>query len=124
MRKFFAVFFAYLLCSSFCAKVDPGKYEKYDPQKFMEKLKAKYPEQPEFIQAVSEVVSTIIDVVNSNPKYLKNKILDRIVEPNVIHTFKVEYELDDGSLAINTGYRVQFNNAIGPYKVRILINIL
>lgn len=115
MRKIFSLFFIYLISSSFCATVEPT-YPKYDLQAFMENLKKKYPDQPEFIQAVQEVLSTIIDVVNSNPKYLKNKILDRIVEPNIQHIFKVEWENDNHELMVNTGYRIQFNNAIGPYK--------
>ena len=115
MSKLISLFFIYLISSSFCAKVVPEP-KKYDAQKFMENLKKKYPEQPEFIQAVHEVITTIIDVVNNNPKYLKNKILDRIVEPNIQHIFKVEWEDDNGELQVNTGYRIQFNNAIGPYK--------
>ncbi|MDD4082681.1 MAG: NADP-specific glutamate dehydrogenase [Sphaerochaetaceae bacterium] len=88
----------------------------YQLKEFMAELERKNPGQPEFIQAATEVIESIIEVNNNNPVYLKNKILDRIVEPDRIFTFKVEWEDDNGELQINRGYRVQFNNAIGPYK--------
>ena len=88
----------------------------YQLKEFMAELERKNPGQPEFIQAATEVIESIIEVNNNNPVYLKNKILDRIVEPDRIFTFKVEWEDDNGEIQINRGYRVQFNNAIGPYK--------
>ena len=88
----------------------------YDYDKFMAELERKNPAQPEFIQAASEIVASIIDTVNENPMYLKNRILDRIVEPNRVVEFKVEWEDDNHDIQVNRGYRVQFNNAIGPYK--------
>ncbi|MCR5731711.1 MAG: NADP-specific glutamate dehydrogenase [Sphaerochaetaceae bacterium] len=88
----------------------------YEINSFMAELEKKNPAQPEFIQATREVVESVIDVVNSNPVYLKNKILDRITEPDRVITFKVEWEDDHGEIQVNRGYRVQFNNAIGPYK--------
>ena len=88
----------------------------YDYAKFMAELERKNPAQPEFIQAAGEIIASVIDTVNSNPLYLKNKILDRITEPDRVITFKVEWEDDDHNIQVNRGYRVQFNNAIGPYK--------
>lgn len=88
----------------------------YDYDKFMAELERKNPAQSEFIQAASEIVASIIDTVNENPMYLKNRILDRIVEPNRVVEFKVEWEDDNHDIQVNRGYRVQFNNAIGPYK--------
>ena len=88
----------------------------YDYVKFMAELERKNPAQPEFIQAAGEIIASVIDTVNSNPLYLKNKILDRITEPDRVITFKVEWEDDDHNIQVNRGYRVQFNNAIGPYK--------
>ncbi len=88
----------------------------YDLDSFMENLERKNPSEPEFIQAAREVVSSVIDIVNENPQYLKNKILDRITEPDRIFSFKVEWEDDEGNIQVNRGYRVQFNNAIGLYK--------
>ena len=88
----------------------------YDYAKFMAELERKNPAQPEFIQAAGEIIASVIDTVNSNPLYLKNKILDRITEPDIVITFKVEWEDDDHNIQVNRGYRVQFNNAIGPYK--------
>ena len=89
---------------------------KYKLDEFMADLEKKNPAQPEFIQAAREVVESIIDVVNSTPKYLENKILDRIVEPERVISFKVEWEDDKHEIQVNRGYRVQFNSAIGPYK--------
>ena len=88
----------------------------YDYAKFMAELERKNPAQPEFIQAAGEIVASVIDTVNSNPLYLKNKILDRTTEPDRVITFKVEWEDDEHNIQVNRGYRVQFNNAIGPYK--------
>ena len=88
----------------------------YDLDSFMAEVERKNPAQPEFIQAAREVVASVIDTVNSNPLYLKNKILDRIIEPDRIITFKVEWEDDNHELQVNRGYRVQYNNALGPYK--------
>ena len=88
----------------------------YNYDEFMAELERKNPAQPEFIQAAGEVVASVIDVVNSNPLYLKNKILDRIVEPERIIQFRVEWEDDNHEIQVNRGYRVQYNSAIGPYK--------
>lgn len=88
----------------------------YQLEEFMADLERKNPAQPEFIQAAREVIESIIDVVNDNPVYLKNKILERITEPDRVFSFKVEWEDDNGDIQVNRGYRVQFNNAIGPYK--------
>jgi len=88
----------------------------YDYKKFMAELERKNPGEPEFIQAASEIIASIIDTVNANPMYLRNRILDRIVEPNRTVIFKVEWEDDNHQIQVNKGYRVQFNNAIGPYK--------
>ena len=73
----------------------------YDLDSFMAEVERKNPAQPEFIQAAREVVASVIDTVNSNPLYLKNKILDRIIEPDRIITFKVEWEDDNQSSESN-----------------------
>lgn len=88
----------------------------YELDKFMAELERKNPAQPEFIQAAKEVIETVIDFVNENPRYLKGKILERITEPDRVFSFKVEWEDDNGEIQVNKGYRIQFNNAIGPYK--------
>lgn len=88
----------------------------YNLDEFMAELERKNPAQPEFIQAAREVIESVIDVVNNNPKYLANKILDRIVEPERVIEFRVEWEDDNHQIQVNRGYRVQFNSAIGPYK--------
>ena len=88
----------------------------YELDKFMAALESRNPAQPEFIQAAREVIETVIDFVNDNPRYLENRILERITEPDRIFTFKVEWETDTGELQVNRGYRVEFSNAIGPYK--------
>ena len=83
---------------------------------FLEKVEAKNKCQPEFMQAVKEVVESIWDVYQSNPKYVEAKILDRIVEPERIIIFRVPWVDDDGEVQVNRGFRVEFNSAIGPYK--------
>lgn len=88
----------------------------YEIDSFMAELEKKNPAEPEFIQAAREVIESVIEVVNENPLYLKNKILERITEPDRVISFKVEWEDDGGNIQVNKGYRVQFNNAIGPYK--------
>jgi glutamate dehydrogenase (NADP+) len=88
----------------------------YHINSFMSDLERKNPAQPEFIQAVREVIESVLDVVNDNPAYLSSKILERITEPDRIITFKVEWEDDNGDVQVNRGYRVQYNNVLGPYK--------
>ncbi|MEW6712637.1 MAG: NADP-specific glutamate dehydrogenase [Candidatus Riflebacteria bacterium] len=83
---------------------------------FMDMVKAKNPNEPEFHQAVHEVVETIWDTYINNPKMVKNKILERIVEPERVVMFRVPWVDDKGEVQVNKGYRVQFNSAIGPYK--------
>ena len=91
----------------------------------MTELEKRNPAQPEFIQAAQEVVESIIDVVNENPVYEKFKILERITEPDRIFSFRVEWEDDHGDIQVNRGHRVQFNNALGPYKggLRFHVNL-
>jgi len=80
------------------------------------KLTERDPQQPEFIQAVEEVVSDIHDFYFDNKQYIQMKILERIVEPERVIMFRVPWVDDSGEVRINRGYRVQFNSAIGPYK--------
>lgn len=83
---------------------------------FMESLKARTPGEVEFHQAVFEVVESIWDVYDSNPRYKKAKILERMVEPERTIIFRVPWINDQGDVEINRGYRVEFNSALGPYK--------
>ncbi|NEN21922.1 NADP-specific glutamate dehydrogenase [Cryomorpha ignava] len=83
---------------------------------FMAKIKAKNPNETEFLQAVEEVAETIIPFMEDNPKYKEAKILERIVEPERVIMFRVPWLDDAGKPQINRGYRIEFNSAIGPYK--------
>jgi glutamate dehydrogenase (NADP+) len=85
-------------------------------EKIMHDLEKKNPGQQEYLQAVKEVLETIVDFVNENPQYDAHKIIERITEPDRIIQFRVTWVDDNGEILTNTGYRVQFNNAIGPYK--------
>lgn len=85
-------------------------------EKFMQQLEAKHPGELEYLQAVREVLMTIEDVYNQHPEFEKAKIAERMVEPDRIFTFKVPWVDDRGEVQVNLGYRVQYNNAIGPYK--------
>ena len=79
-------------------------------------LEAKHPGEKEFIQAASEVLHSIEEIYNQHPEFEKAKIIERLIEPDRIFTFKVTWVDDKGETQVNLGYRVQFNNAIGPYK--------
>ena len=79
-------------------------------------LQAKYPNEKEYLQAVREVLESIEDTYNRHPEFEDAKIVERLVEPDRIFTFRVTWVDDNGQIRINTGYRVQFNSAIGPYK--------
>ena len=85
-------------------------------EKLMISLEAKHPGELEYLQAVREVLSTIKDVYDEHPEFEKAKIAERLVEPDRIFTFKVPWVDDQGDVQLNLGYRIQFNNAIGPYK--------
>ena len=85
-------------------------------QEIMNSLEAKHPGEKEYLQAVHEVLESIEDVYNENPQYGAAKIIERMVEPDRILTFKVSWVDDNDEVQVNLGYRIQFNGAIGPYK--------
>ena len=84
--------------------------------KILSDLEAKHPGEKEYLQAVREVLLSVQDVYNQHPEFEKAKIIERMVEPDRIFTFRVSWVDDKGEVQTNLGYRVQFNNAIGPYK--------
>ncbi|MDP4223054.1 MAG: NADP-specific glutamate dehydrogenase [Bacteroidota bacterium] len=84
--------------------------------KIMNNLERKHPGEVEYLQAVKEVLESIEEVYNENPQFESANIIERIVEPDRVIAFKVPWIDDEGNVRINLGYRVQFNNAIGPYK--------
>lgn len=84
--------------------------------RFMEKVKAKDPNQPEFLQAVMEVAETVIPFTMEHKKYMDAKILERIAEPDRVIQFRVPWVDDKGHFQVNRGFRIQMNSAIGPYK--------
>ncbi|HIV84956.1 NADP-specific glutamate dehydrogenase [Marseilla massiliensis] len=85
-------------------------------EKIMQSLEQKHPGELEYLQAVREVLISVKDVYNQHPEFEKAKIIERIVEPERIVTFRVPWVDDRGEVHVNLGYRVQFNSAIGPYK--------
>ena len=85
-------------------------------EKVLADVKAKNANEPEFIQAVEEVLTTLAPVIEANPQYEKAAILERMVEPERTVMFRVPWVDDNGVVQVNRGYRVQFNSAIGPYK--------
>ena len=87
-----------------------------DVKVIMANLEAKHPGEAEYLQAVQEVLESIEEVYNQHPEYEKAKIVERMVEPDRIFTFRVTWVDDNGDVQTNLGYRVQFNSAIGPYK--------
>lgn len=85
-------------------------------EKVLEELKAKNPEQPEFIQAATEVLTSLAPVIEKHPEYEASALLERLVEPERQIMFRVPWVDDNGKVQVNRGFRVQFNSAIGPYK--------
>ena len=84
--------------------------------KLLDALAMRHPGENEYLQAVQEVLLSVEEVYNQYPEFEANKIAERLVEPDRIFTFKVPWVDDRGVVQVNLGYRVQFNNAIGPYK--------
>ena len=87
-----------------------------DVEKIIQDLERRHPGEPEYIQAVREVLVSIADVYNQHHEYEKARLIERLVEPERIITFRVPWTDDKGEVHVNIGYRVQFNSAIGPYK--------
>ena len=92
------------------------KINELDLEDFMSGLIKRNPGEKEFHQAVEEVAATVIPFINKNPIYIENQILERMTEPDRTIIFRVCWEDDSGKIRTNKGYRVQFNNSIGPYK--------
>ena len=87
-----------------------------DVEKIMQSLEQKHPGELEYLQAVKEVLLSVKDVYTKHPEFERAKIIERIVEPERVITFRVPWVDDKGEIHVNLGYRVQFNSAIGPYK--------
>jgi glutamate dehydrogenase (NADP+) len=85
-------------------------------EKIMIELEKKHPGEVEYLQAVREVLESIVDIYNENPHFQSANIIERLIEPDRILTVKVPWMDDKGDVHVNLGYRIQFNNAIGPYK--------
>lgn len=85
-------------------------------EKIMQDLEHKHPGEAEYLQAVREVLLSIEEVYNQHPEFERAKLIDRLVEPERIITFRVPWTDDKGEVHVNIGYRVQYNSAIGPYK--------
>ena len=84
--------------------------------KIMNNLEKKHPGEVEYLQAVREVLESIEETYNENPQFESANIIERIIEPDRVVAFKVPWIDDEGNVKVNLGYRIQFNNAIGPYK--------
>ena len=82
----------------------------------MDNLKAKNAHEPEFLQAVEEVLESLEPVVEADPRYERLNVIGRMVEPERVVMFRIPWVDDSGKVQVNRGYRVQFNSAIGPYK--------
>lgn len=82
----------------------------------IDNLKRRFPNEPEYIQAVEEVLSTIEDVYNEHPEFERYNLIERLCIPDRIYSFRVSWVDDKGKVQTNMGYRIQHNNAIGPYK--------
>ncbi len=98
------------------SEIPKSKLINMNINEILANLEAKHPGENEFLQAVKEVLLCVEDVYNQHPEYEKARIIERMVEPDRIFTFRVTWVDDKGEVQNNIGYRVQFNNAIGPYK--------
>jgi len=85
-------------------------------EKLMQELQARHPGETEYLQAVKEVLLSIEETYNQHPEFERAKLIERLVEPERVITFRVPWTDDKGEVHVNLGYRVQFNSAIGPYK--------
>lgn len=81
-----------------------------------ESVIARNPNESEFHQAVKEILDSLIPVIEAHPKYRNHSLLEQLVEPERVITFRVPWVDDQGKVQVNRGFRVQFNSAIGPYK--------
>ena len=91
-------------------------------QRVLDELKERYADQPEFVQAATEVLQTIQPALDAHPEYEANGLLERLVEPERTIMFRVPWTDDEGKVHVNRGYRVEYNSAIGPYKGGIRFN--
>ena len=91
-------------------------------QRVLEQLNERYADQPEFLQAADEVLTSIAPAVDANPEYEGAALLERLVEPERVIMFRVPWTDDNGKVQVNRGYRVEFNSAIGPYKGGLRFN--
>ena len=87
-----------------------------DAKKVLEDLKRRFPNEPEYHQAVEEVLSTIEEEYNKHPEFEKANLIERLCIPDRVYQFRVTWMDDKGQIQTNMGYRVQHNNVIGPYK--------
>ena len=92
------------------------EYDSTSLKRFMEGLVRRNPNEPEFHQSVHEVAESVIPYIREHPSFADAIILERITEPERVFIFRVSWEDDEGNARLNRGYRVQFNNALGPYK--------
>jgi len=90
--------------------------QKLYAEQFMRNVMVKNPSEPEFHQAVKEVVDSLVPVIERHTKYMDHRILERIVEPERVLMFRVPWLDDRGEIQVNRGYRIEFNSALGPYK--------
>ncbi len=91
-------------------------------QRVIDQVKAKDAHEPEFIQAVTEVLETLEPVIEAHPEYEQAKLLERIVEPERVIMFRVPWVDDNGEVQVNRGFRVEYNSALGPYKGGLRFN--
>ena len=85
-------------------------------QSILDIVKSRNPGEPEFLQAVSEVLETLLPVIEQSPKYREHKVLERIIEPERVIIFRVPWIDDKGQIQVNRGFRIEMSSAIGPYK--------
>src|SRR5262245_1437034 len=105
---------AKIICFSYIPCPSPVKFKT--AHDFLAHVAARNPGQPEYFQAVSEVMESLWPFIERHPKYAEHGLLERLVEPERMIQFRVSWVDDHGQVQVNRGYRIQHSSAIGPYK--------
>jgi glutamate dehydrogenase (NADP+) len=99
-----------------CTSANLAEKNRMASMDILDLVKQRNSNEPEFIQAAEEVIASIMPVLDKNPEYKKLKLLERMLEPERLISFRVTWLDDKGEVQLNRGYRIQMNSAIGPYK--------
>ena len=98
------------------------RYQSFED--FIQQVAVRNPGQPEFLQAVTEVIESLWPYIAQHPKYAEHGLLDRLVEPERVVMFRVSWVDDHGEVQVNRGYRIQHSSAIGPHQIFVFFHLV